>query len=129
MAPHQVCAAVGHRTHAVAEDRPEDAGAARRSSTESLRVTLSGFWSACFVRHSPVLEGGRGEPPGLGIPNVVDRVIQQAVLQILEPIFEPTLKFNPRIAPQSARRPTKIFRNLFSSSARQVRQHRWRHVG
>jgi RNA-directed DNA polymerase len=29
----------------------------------------------------------------LGIPNVVDRWVQQAVLQILEPIFEPT--FHP----------------------------------
>ncbi|MGH6781554.1 MAG: group II intron reverse transcriptase/maturase, partial [Sphingomonadaceae bacterium] len=27
---------------------------------------------------------------GLGIPNVVDRWVQQAVLQVLEPIFEPT---------------------------------------
>jgi retron-type reverse transcriptase len=26
---------------------------------------------------------------GLGIPNIVDRVVQQAVLQVLEPIFEP----------------------------------------
>jgi RNA-directed DNA polymerase len=31
-----------------------------------------------------------GGQRGLGIPNVVDRVVQQAVLQILEPIFEPT---------------------------------------
>jgi len=31
--------------------------------------------------------GGRR---GLGIPNVVDRMVQQAVLQILEPLFEPT---------------------------------------
>ena len=30
---------------------------------------------------------------GLGIPNVVDRWVQQAVLQVLEPIFEPT--FHP----------------------------------
>jgi hypothetical protein len=30
---------------------------------------------------------------GLGIPNVVDRVVQQAALQVLEPIFEPT--FHP----------------------------------
>ena len=31
----------------------------------------------------------RGGERGLGIPNVVDRWVQQAVLQILEPIFEP----------------------------------------
>jgi RNA-directed DNA polymerase len=34
-----------------------------------------------------------GGQRGLGIPNVVDRWVQQAVLQILEPIFEPT--FHP----------------------------------
>ena len=27
----------------------------------------------------------------MGIPNVVDRWVQQAVLQVLEPIFEPTV--------------------------------------
>ena len=31
-----------------------------------------------------------GGQRGLGIPNVVDRWVQQAVLQILEPIYEPT---------------------------------------
>ena len=34
-----------------------------------------------------------GGQRGLGIPNVVDRMVQQAVLQVLEPIFEPT--FHP----------------------------------
>jgi group II intron reverse transcriptase/maturase len=31
-----------------------------------------------------------GGQRGLGIPNIVDRTVQQAVLQVLEPIFEPT---------------------------------------
>ena len=31
-----------------------------------------------------------GGQRGLGIPNVSDRTVQQAVLQVLEPIFEPT---------------------------------------
>ena len=31
-----------------------------------------------------------GGQRGLGIPNVVDRWVQQAVLQVLEPIYEPT---------------------------------------
>jgi len=35
----------------------------------------------------PKPDGGKR---GLGIPNVVDRTVQQAVLQVLEPIFEPT---------------------------------------
>lgn len=30
-----------------------------------------------------------GDQRGLGIPNVVDRWVQQAVLQVLEPVFEP----------------------------------------
>ncbi len=30
-----------------------------------------------------------GGQRGLGIPNVIDRVVQQAVLQVLEPIFDP----------------------------------------
>jgi group II intron reverse transcriptase/maturase len=34
-----------------------------------------------------------GGQRGLGIPNVVDRWVQQSVLQVLEPIFEPT--FHP----------------------------------
>ena len=33
--------------------------------------------------------GGKGQR-GLGIPNVVDRWVQQCVLQVMEPIFEPT---------------------------------------
>lgn len=31
-----------------------------------------------------------GSPRHLGIPNVIDRVIQQAILQVLTPIFDPT---------------------------------------
>ncbi len=31
-----------------------------------------------------------GGQRGLGIPNVIDRTVQQAILQVLEPIFEPT---------------------------------------
>lgn len=34
-----------------------------------------------------------GGQRGLGIPNVVDRWVQQAVLQVLEPIYDPT--FHP----------------------------------
>jgi group II intron reverse transcriptase/maturase len=34
-----------------------------------------------------------GGQRGLGIPNIVDRVVQQAVLQVLEPIFDPA--FHP----------------------------------
>lgn len=48
-----------------------------------------------------------GGQRGLGIPNVVDRWVQQAVLQVLEPIFEPTFHnsshgFRPRRGAQTA---------------------------
>jgi RNA-directed DNA polymerase len=48
-----------------------------------------------------------GGQRGLGIPNVVDRVVQQAVLQILGPIFEPTFHrsshgFRPNLGAHTA---------------------------
>lgn len=50
--------------------------------------------------------GGQGQR-GLGIPNVVDRWVQQAVLQVVEPIFEPTFHasshgFRPRRGARTA---------------------------
>ncbi|MBX3422631.1 MAG: hypothetical protein KF752_13845 [Pirellulaceae bacterium] len=42
-------------------------------------------------RHPPSLDTqARGWRKKVGIPNVVDRIVQQAVLQVLEPIFEPS---------------------------------------
>ena len=38
----------------------------------------------------PKADGGQR---GLGIPNVIDRVVMEAVRQVLEPLFEPT--FHP----------------------------------
>jgi RNA-directed DNA polymerase len=37
--------------------------------------------------------GGKGQQCGLGIPDVIDRTIQEAVRQALEPLYEPT--FHP----------------------------------
>jgi RNA-directed DNA polymerase len=37
--------------------------------------------------------GGKGQQRGLGIPDVIDRMIQEAVRQVLEPLYEPT--FHP----------------------------------
>jgi RNA-directed DNA polymerase len=50
---------------------------------------LTGCYRPGDVRRVWLPKPGGGQR-GLGIPNVVDRTVQQAVLQILEPIFEPT---------------------------------------
>jgi RNA-directed DNA polymerase len=56
------------------------------------QALLGGDYRPGDIRRVWIPKPGRGQR-GLGIPNVVDRWIQQAVLQILEPIFEPT--FHP----------------------------------
>ena len=53
---------------------------------------LQGTYQPGEIRRVWIPKPGGGQR-GLGIPNVVDRWVQQAVLQILEPIFEPT--FHP----------------------------------
>ncbi|MGH9327092.1 MAG: group II intron reverse transcriptase/maturase [Terriglobia bacterium] len=53
---------------------------------------LRGTYQPGDIRRVWIEKPGGGQR-GLGIPNVVDRWVQQAVLQVLEPIFEPT--FHP----------------------------------
>ncbi len=53
------------------------------------RELLSGRYRPGDIRRVWIPKPGGGQR-GLGIPNVVDRMVQQAVLQVLEPIFEPT---------------------------------------
>ncbi len=60
----------------------------------------------------PKVGGGQR---GLGIPNVIDRVVCEAVRQVLEPVFEPT--FHPSshgfdravVATRRSRRPSSIW--------------------
>ena len=49
---------------------------------------LTGRYRPGEVRRVWLPKPGGGER-GLGVPNVIDRVVQQAVLQVLEPLFEP----------------------------------------
>jgi RNA-directed DNA polymerase len=58
-----------------------------------LRVgLLDGSWRPGEVRRA-LIPKARGGQRGLGIPNVADRVVMEAVRQVLEPLFEPT--FHP----------------------------------
>ena len=53
------------------------------------RELLAGTYRPGDIRRVWIAKPGGGQR-GLGIPNVVDRWVQQAVLQVLQPIFEPT---------------------------------------
>ena len=60
------------------------------------RTLLDGSYQPGLVRRVWIPKSGGGQR-GLGIPNVVDRVVQQAVHQVLSPHFEST--FQPRLSP------------------------------
>lgn len=53
------------------------------------RELLAGTYQPGDIRRVWIPKPGGGQR-GLGIPNVIDRWVQQAVLQVLQPIFEPT---------------------------------------
>jgi RNA-directed DNA polymerase len=53
---------------------------------------LDGSYRPGVIRRANIPKAGGGER-GLGIPNVIDRVVCEAVRQVLEPVFEPT--FHP----------------------------------
>jgi RNA-directed DNA polymerase len=64
-------------------------------STVSRRLRadlLNGRWRPGVNRRAHIPKAGGGQR-GLGIPNVADRVVMEAVRQVLEPLFEPT--FHP----------------------------------
>jgi len=49
---------------------------------------LDGSYTPGDIRRVWIPKGGGGQR-GLGIPNVVDRMVQEAVRQVLEPVYEP----------------------------------------
>ena len=53
---------------------------------------LSGVYQPGVIRRAYIPKAGGGQR-GLGIPDVIDRVVQEAVRQVLEPLWEPT--FHP----------------------------------
>ncbi len=63
--------------------------------TAGLRLAgclLDGSYRPGAIRRANIPKAGGGQR-GLGIPNVIDRVVCEAVRQVLEPVFEPT--FHP----------------------------------
>ncbi len=75
----------------------------RPKLTDSL---LSGTFQPGDIRRVWIPKGSGGQR-GLGIPNVVDRVVQEAIRSVLEPIYEPTFHpsshgFRPKRSCQTA---------------------------
>jgi RNA-directed DNA polymerase len=63
----------------------------KRTNREQLRDRLiSGTYEPAPVRGVQIPKPGGKGVRQLGIPTVIDRLVQQALLQVLEPIYEPT---------------------------------------
>jgi RNA-directed DNA polymerase len=67
----------------------EVVGAAPDLLPKIRQALITGTYQPGDIRRVWIPKPGGGER-GLGIPNVIDRMVQQAVLLQLEPVFEPT---------------------------------------
>ncbi len=84
------------------------------------RDLLEGRWRPGEVRRALIPKAGGGQR-GLGIPNVVDRVVMEAVRQVLEPVFEPT--FHPS---SHGFRPGRSCHTAVAEAAQHMREgHEW----
>src|SRR3989338_2669168 len=66
----------------------------RTHKEELIESLLNGSYQPQPVREVEIPKEGNGVRQ-LGIPTVVDRLIQQAILQVLTPIFDPTFSNSP----------------------------------
>ena len=85
-----------------------------RTGKESRRSLLEGAYQPSPVKRVEIPKDSGGTR-NLGIPTVMDRVIQQAISQVLTPVFDPhfsesSFGFRPsRSAHQAVRKVLKIF--------------------
>jgi group II intron reverse transcriptase/maturase len=84
------------------------------------RALLDGSYCPGMIRRVWIPKAGGGER-GLGIPNVVDRLVQQAVHQVLSPHYEPT--FHPS---SHGFRPGRSCHTAISEAGRHLQEgHEW----
>lgn len=103
-----------------------DASTYKKNLSENLRQLHDELRSGNY-QPSPVKRGYISKPDGgqrpLGIPTIKDRIVQQALLNVLEPIFEPT--FHPS---SYGYRPVRSAHHAIAKAERFTRHYGLEHV-